>query len=287
MMTSINEIRSKAKNNVESIEVWLRRLLLKRKEQLGLEAYPDTVVNGNKLYNSEITKSVSLKFDANPERFKNPINALFLPELIKIICKSDSYPTLFKDIFVDKFILGSSHLRSMLDKLIPIRNSLGHANPITLLDYYTTELVLFDITSCIKKYFKDMGLAKDYNAPTIIALSDSKGNSFSEDLISRTSVGAGQCYPQNENKTLQVGERLIVEAIIDPSFEETDYVVKWEYINMTHTTTGNVLVVDIIGAHVNEFFSINCQVKSNNDEWHRMGQYDDVVYINYRVIPQR
>lgn len=286
-MDSLDELRSKSRNNIESIEVWLRRILLKRVEVLNLKSYPDTIVNGNNLYNSEIRNSVDSKFKIDPKRFQNPVNALFLPELIKIICKEDSFSIMFKDIFEEIFSLGALHLRLTLNKLIPIRNSLSHANPISLLDYYRTELTLYDITYCIKEYFKKMGVEKDYNAPTIIALSDSKGNNFSEDLIQRTSVGAGQCYPVDDKKTLQIGEHLIVEAIIDPSFDKNDYTILWNYPGAEITHNGNILVLDISGRHVNEHFGLSCTVTSKREEWHRMGNCDDIVYINYRVIPRK
>jgi len=79
----------------------------------------------------------------------------------------------------------------------------------------------------------------------------------------------------------------MLEVEVDSSFPRDYYTITWSY-RLSHSDhrnyEGNRIVIDIDNTHVKEDFAIYCKVTSN-EEWHRCGDYDDMVALIYKVLP--
>ena len=282
------EIRSFAKETIETLEIWLRRIIdIELSRHYGKNYLTAQTKNGDNLINNKLKESISKRAASNKSRYPRIIDAALLDEEISIICKPNLYNNHFKIYLENAFPLGVDEARIFLERLIPIRNHLYHANPITIRQAEQVICYSNDIIDSIKKYFESVNKQQDYNVPTIIKISDSLGSVFHDSQITRQKTGQKGLINQtkNQNKWLRVGETLTIEAVIDSSFTEKDFIIQWKCLgNPKYSCQGDKFIRRLTNSEVHETLNIICTVTSNQS-WHRFGNIDDSVTLIYKVLP--
>ena len=81
----------------------------------------------------------------------------------------------FKDV-LEPFYSGPQEVRSILNRLIPIRNKLSHGNTISIYEAEQCLCYTDDFISAYKEYYVKLGKERDYNVPTFTRIKDSLGN---------------------------------------------------------------------------------------------------------------
>ncbi|MBI1936488.1 MAG: hypothetical protein HYS25_00025 [Ignavibacteriales bacterium] len=273
---------------IENLEIWMRNIIdIELKSKYGDQYWEYQDSFGNRLISNGIIKEAKIRYDSEKTRYPRFVDSLFLDDIIRISCKPDLYNAVFKDYFVVAFPNGNNEARLFLSRLIPIRNKLYHSNPISYHEALQALCYSNDIISSIKIHYIEKNMEKKYNAPSIIKLSDSFGNQFNETQISRNNTGRGVCDTRKNNLKISVGEKIVIEVEIDPSFESEDYQTSWIFDkkdSSQYEESKYRLELNIENKHVRADFGIYCLVISNK-EWHRCGDVDDSVSILYEIIP--
>lgn len=286
---NIDLIRSECKNIIENLELWLRNLIDNElSERYGSNYLDFSNDKGVRLIKNEIVKDALARKSSDTSRYPRVIDAMLLDDEIKIICN----PTLYKEFFglalSSAFPDGNDVARTFLNRLIPIRNKLYHSNPISIREAEKVICYSNDIIDSIKFYYMSKNKEKIYNAPTIIKLVDSFGNTFHSTQIQRNNTGRGYCETRDiEKNTLYSGDKISIEVEIDPSFNSSDYTIDWVFDKKetsTYEENTNKITINIENQHVREDFAIYCLIKSK-EEWHRCGDVDDSVSILYKIAP--
>ncbi len=219
-----------------------------------------------------------------PLRYYRPVDAAHLGDLITVICNPENWRHYFGVALSEAFQAGNEEARIFLGRLVDVRHRLSHANPISVHEAARVICYTLDVTQALKGYYMQRNLEKEYNVPTIIRVTDFFGNLFD--------VSGKRGYPEPSviqfNATLlgslRPGDRLSIEAEIDPSFERSSYRTRWKWPGTLKSAHGEQVTIDIEYRHVHQIFPVACFVISN-EEWHKFGDYDDRVSINYRVLP--
>ena len=145
-----------------------------------------------------------------------------------------------------------------------------------------------DVIDAVKSHIKELNMEKEYNAPTIIKISDSNGSVFHESQIRRNSTGRGHIEIKQDKSTwLRAGDIISIEVEVDPSYASNEYSVLWTYTNPSPEHSGyraSKIAIKILEEHVNEVFTVYCSVISNKP-WHRCGDVDDCVGLTYKILP--
>ncbi|MEM8938616.1 MAG: hypothetical protein AAGC64_04625 [Bacteroidota bacterium] len=279
--------RSICKTAIENLEVWLRNVIESQlSKKYGNKFWDYKNEDGARIIRNSIIKDAKHRFSEDPNRYPRFVDALLLDDAIKIFCNPNLYDEHFKSFLVTAFSNGTDVARVFLERLVPIRNKLSHAQPISNHEALQVLCYSKDTIESIKKGFKDRNMEKIYNAPTFIGLTDSLGNQFSEAKIIRNNTGRGMCH-LTENNILSVGDILVIETAIDPSFDSEQYLIEWVFHGQnssTYTATGNRIEIQIDKIHIRHDFNVFCKVTSNKD-WHRCGDVDDSLHISYIVQP--
>lgn len=286
MLYKFNEVdlRSICRRNIENFERWARRLIDEQyTKHYGTNWIDFKLENNEFLIKNKLRNTVSYLKNQDNERFNRTVDALFLEDIIYLLCTDKFYKLMFKDILVYSYPQGNNEVREFLERLIPIRNKLSHSNPISIREAEKAICYTNDFIDGVKEYYKKEGKEKMYNVPTIIRIIDSLGNEFNTNQISRNSTGRGHC-DASESYEIRSGDKLTIEASIDPAFDESTYSVSWLFKNNWHD--GNKIVLELDDSCVRIDFTLYCKVISNVNDWHRCGDVDDSVGITYRVFPQ-
>lgn len=288
---SNNEIRDYCKQALESLEYWLRRLIDEAlQDSYGVNYLDATDKSGNNIINKTIRESIKKKYAREPERFSRLIDAALLDDCINIICNPVLFQSHFREAFKTAFPDGDSRdeTRTFLKRLIEPRNLLYHANPISVRKAEQVICYSHDIIESLKKYYKELKMVQNYNVPMIIKITDSLGNELHSTQIRRNRTKRGHYdFSTDEKNFLRPGDTLMLEAEVDSSFPRDYYTITWRYHNPhpDHKNyEGNRIAIYIDNKHVQENFAIYCMVTSN-EEWHRLGVYDDLVGLIYKVLP--
>ena len=286
------ELRTACKATIESLEVWLRRVI-----DIALRpAFGEDYINaqnpagGQYVFKKALREGISRRVCSDPRRYPRNIDAALLEDAMYIVCHPRLYNKYFKLFFSSSYPLGSDELRFFLDKIAAPRNSLAHSNPIRVRQAEQVVCYSHDVIDAIKKRLEVLNMGRDFNAPTIVKIFDSNGSVFHDAQIKRNSTGRGGInLSEDRSNWLRVGDTLSVEVEVDPSFSPDDYHVDWVYKNQVPEHTGplgNRITVDILECHVGFEFAIYCMVTSNQS-WHRCGDVDDCVSLIYKVLPWR
>lgn len=85
---------------------------------------------------------------------------------------------------------------------------------------------------------------------------------------------------------LRPGDRLGIEVEMDPSFDASSYTIEWTIKSniINEFTNKTKISFEIEVKHVGEFFRVHCTIISNKN-WHKRTNYDDIIQINYKVLP--
>ena len=287
---SDTELRADCKAAIEALKIWLRRLIdLTLSSNFGNDyIHAQDAPTGNFLLRKALRGSIQQRAASDPKRYPRDIDAALLDDEIYIICHGKLYDRFFRPVFASHFPFGREELRVFLERLIEPRNALAHSNPLSIRQAEQVICYSHDVIDAIKRHMETINMAKNYNAPTIIKLIDSRGLAFHESEITRNLTGRGLVnLAEDGSAWLKVGDTLSIEVEVDPSFSPDGYRIEWivpndktEHVDMP----SNRLVLAICEHHVNYMFTIYCNVISN-ESWHRCGDVDDSVGMIYRVLP--
>jgi hypothetical protein len=278
LLTS-NEVATSCRQRIETCELWLRRIVHDTlSKEFGQNYIEDAKVTGQAVFNTAIRKHVEGRVAKQPDSYARPVDTLQLDHLETVICKNDVYALFFKHFFSYSFPMGCQHVKLTLSRLIPIRNALSHANPITTHEAERVLCASSDIISSIAECYRLTGMNNEFNAPSFIRISDSLGN------VHIPQTTNGQWHLTESNK-LRPGEIIRIEAEVDTSFEPKDYVVTWRIgVAEDLTTIGSSLHLPLEVKHVSEMLVIELSVLSTKS-WHRHNFFDARMLVCYKVLP--
>lgn len=124
-----------------------------------------------------------------------------------------------------------------------------------------------------------LGMSQEYDAPMFTRFSDSLGNveHIREPRKNLNYLSSGP---------LRVGDAIRLEVEVDAHYGEDDYAICWTVSNISNGESGAGKFFSLVlePRHVNEQFAIQVTLKSRKD-WHRMGNIDSYLTINYKVLP--
>lgn len=281
-----SDLRSICKEKLEGLEHWLRRLIneILSKEYGDYFNYIDT--SNNRLIPNRLTQKAIEKKSAEPGRYPRLIDTLLLSDTIDIICKPELWKRHFQAPFSQAFPDGLSEAKTFLNRLLAPRNNLAHANAISVRQAEQIICYSNDIIDSIKLYYRDIGMSNDYNVPLILKLSDSFGNTLTREQFHNSGSAQLAQFHREPKFNLRPGDILSLEVEADPSFPSDSYKIYWSTTQGTPINTeGSRLEIHIQDGHVNQSFTIQCSIKTNNS-WHRLefGK-DDLILIYYKVLP--
>lgn len=275
------ELRQYCRNNIESLEIWARRLIHEKMvEKYGENYVSKQFEDGNYLVNSEIRKHIQGMIENEPIRFHRAVDTLFIEQIIYFLCHPIWYKDLFKTALDYIYPQGKEEAREFLSRLVPIRNPLSHSNPITMHDAERAICYSHDFVEGLKKYYKDRGEEQVWNVPRIMKITDSFGNVF--DNID----DKGHHYTiHNIPQTVRCGDTYTVWIEVDSSFLPNEYDVKWRTDkDLSENDNKFQLTYQFTTQDVSENMYIRCKIISHK-EWHKHQSYDSEIYLHFQVLP--
>lgn len=280
-----------AKETIKTLEMWLRNLIdISLTNKYGADYFQAKDDSGKNIIKSKIRYDVERRISGNKNRYPRIVDALLLDEEIEIVCNPVLYKKYFNNAFKASYSGGNNELRTYLQRITPIRNKLFHSNPISMREYEKVICYSHDAIDAIKKYYKEVNIKKEYNVPSILSIKDSLGNIIYENQFLRIKRSRGVCpdslYSDN---ILHVGDKLEIFVDIDESFPKDTYKVKWLHKGTAglldfQEQLGHKFSLKISEAYIREQFKIECIVISNK-QWHRFTSHDDLVVLNYKILP--
>lgn len=279
-LVSSEELRVACRQRIEACELWLRRLVHDQLRSEFGDSYLHTAnVADHAIFKTDIRKHVATRLAANPTRYRRPIDTLQLDHLAAVICKPDAYQKFFRRAFQYEFPNGNEHLRVVINRLVPIRNALSHANPLSINDAERVLCYSSDIISSLTQHYADIGMNQEFNAPLFTRFSDSIGH------VEHPKT-SGEQLNFTEREPLRCGQSVRFEVEVDSHYSPDDYVVKWQVANISHgeSATGTYFELTLLPRHVNQNFAMFVSVTSTRD-WHRHGNHDAQLVLVYTVLP--
>ena len=279
---SQDELRQYCRTNIESLELWARRLIHERMvEKYGTNFVGYQLNDGTFLIKAEVRNHIQSMLANNSSRFKRVVDTLFINQIIYFLCHPILYKEVFKPALDYIFPQGRDEAREYLTRIAVLRNPLSHANPITMHDVERAICYSHDFIEGLKQYYKEKGEEQVWNVPRIIKVRDSLGNVLDNPEDERYG-GTNFFIPQ----VLNCGDKYSIEIEVDPSFTNDEYIVKWK-IDSTYIENFDnqkKITVSITEKCVGISFKIDCQVISNKI-WHKYSFFDGEVSIMLTVLP--
>ncbi len=273
------ELRSTCKQNIESLEIWARRIIHEELcHSYGTDYFNYRFESGEYLVKNDIREKAKYMQQKEPHRFLRYVDTLFLDEIIYFLCKPTLYLQNFKKMLDIKYPQGVEEVREFLGRLIPIRNALSHSNPISVRDVEMAICYSNDFIDGVKTYYLNEGKEKMWNVPTILKATDSAGN-----ILYTNSDGVAKIHPH-----FYAGDTYTVYIEIDPSFAPSEYSIKWlknDSISIPEYANSASCTVTFSNSDVSENWSLICEVTSNKD-WHKKGDCDDWLRLTITVYPR-
>lgn len=270
------ELRAYCRTCIESLELWSRRLIHeKMTTEYGDKYFEIIGLEKNIISNSMQTK-VSGKMKADPDRFRRMVDALFIDDIIYFLLHPAFYKSLFKEALDYPYPQGRDEAREFLSRIIPIRNTLSHANPISVRQAEQAICYSNDFIDGLKQYYDAKGAAKMWNVPTIINVQDSNGYSLPPKEYSKVKL-----------PPLRPGDQFKVTVTVDPSFNREEYRIVWLTNDETHENVFDncdSFHIKLKTSDIGERFSVACEIISNKD-WHRLRNCDDWLRFTFPVLP--
>lgn len=286
----ISTLRDFCRSNIETLEIWLRRLIDDQlREKFGADYFSYQDSNQNFIIKKKTRDNVQSRRSKEPERYPRDIDAILLEEAFDIVFHPDLFKNYFREAFSEAFPDGIEEAKTFTNRIAAARNPLSHANIISIRQAEQVICYSNDIIDSLKGFYRKKGLQKMYNVPMFIQVTDSKGNTFHEPQIKtyRNSTGRAALPLQSAGNELFPGDTLKIEVVIDPSFNANEYQVAWMYSTngLSLQASGNSFTLAITNTHIREDFTVYCTVKSPGKGWYRLGDCDDQLSITYRVLP--
>lgn len=265
---SETEIRNSAKETMESLEHWSRRIINdKLVERYGKEYFDYKFENGEGLIKNDILKTISDRMRDNPKRFPRKIDAILMEDIAYFLCKDTFYNELFKGILENNFS-GKEEVRNRIEVLKNIRNKLYHGNPISYREAEQAICYSHDFIDCYKAYYVRIGKEQEYNVPFFIKVEDSWGRCGYRDETKTEKLS----LPYN-NEKLRPGELYKVWVEVDANFPEDFYEITW-WMNDKLVATGKEYVFIPTVDMVASLQFVYCSLKTKR-AWHKYRTSDD------------
>ena len=269
-----NEIRNSAKETLETLEHWSRRIINdKFVEKYGADYFDYKFEDGNSLIKTEVLRIVSGRMEENPKRFPRKIDAILMEDIAYFLCKDSFYNDFFKEILENDFS-GQEEVRNRLNIVKDIRNKLYHSNPISYREAEQAICYSHDFIDCYKAYYVKTGREQDYNVPFFIKVEDSLGRCGyrNETAVEKISL------PYEETR-FRPGDEYKIWVEVDGSFPEDFYETSW-WMNDKKVSTGKEFVFKPTIDMVASMQFVYCNLKTQR-QWHKYRTYDDSfsVYI--------
>lgn len=262
------EIRNSAKEILESLEHWSRRIINdKFTEKYGRDYFEYKFENGENLIRSETQRIVSDRMTENPNRFPRKIDAILMEDIAYFLCKDSFYNEFFKEILEADFS-GQEEVRNRLSILKDIRNKLYHGNPISYMDAEKAICYSHDFIDCYQKYYIKTGRERDYNVPVFIKVEDSFGRCGYRDEAKREKLSLSF-----EDIRLRPGDEYKVWVEVDANFPEDFYEIAW-FMHDKKVGEGKEFVFKPTVKMVSSHQFIYCSLATKR-EWHKYINHDD------------
>ncbi len=200
------------------MEYWLRRIIDDTLAPIYNDYLNYSDEKGNRLIKNDIVKSLESRKVNEPHRYPRLIDAVLLDDAIDIICNPILYKKHFNEMFQQAFPDGREEARTFMKRLIPPRNSLSHANPISTRQAEQVICYSNDIIDSIKSYYSLKNMDNEYNVPLILKITDSFGNVFHRNQLNTVHDGGiAKQFFDDPKYHLRVGDVLgIIEEITYP-----------------------------------------------------------------------
>ena len=279
---SQDELRSYCRQNIENLEIWARNFIHEKMTA----AYGKDYINYKTsdeayLIKKEIRDHVARMKAKEPQRYNRDVDTLFIDHIIYLLCHDKLYKSLFKEALDGVYPDGKEEVRTILTRLVPIRNNLSHSNPISMHQVERAICYSHDFIEGLKAYYKSKGKEKMWNVPNIIRIKDSLGNVFDKFKDKAICV-------VNVDQPMNVGDSYSLEIEVDPSFDKRDYRVVWQYGNqrLSNITNKHQFCITFTNGDVGESNCLICKIIQNKD-WHKYRLWDFCVYIYFSVLPPK
>lgn len=275
------QIRDICWKDIENTEHWARRLIHEvLTEEYGTNYFDYTDENGNRLIKSEIVRALQKRVEADANRFPRLVDALFLENIIEILCNDNLYTKHFKVALEHAYPCGKEDAKHHLTVIKDVRNKYTHSNTMSIRDAERAICYCHDFVDSLRKYYQNAGKDRDYNVPTFLKVSDSMGMThyFSDDS-----------FLSGRGIRLRSGDIYRVEVEIDPTFNSNEYSIEWtfEWELMKKRKIHNQVCADIsiTNEMVGRYLKVYCHIITNKD-WHKHGWYDDSFdYMITKILP--
>lgn len=290
-----DDLRTVCRLEIEALEHWAKRIIHEVfTENYGKDYISYKNENEEPLIKGEITQRIERMRTNNPGRFPRPIDAMFLGDIIYVLCKKSLYDAHFRQALIKTYPHGNEETRTFLNRIEVIRNKLSHANPISVREAEQVICYCHDFIDGIKMFYRETGKEKDYNVPTFISATDSLGNLF----LPSNGVGPLKRYIDFSKPVrgsdidirLRAGDLYSISIVVDPTFDVTQYSLNWvvqsglagrNYNNKWKNTTMIDIPIEI--KMVGSYLEISCVLISNKD-WHKYNWYDDSFEFSIHTI---
>jgi hypothetical protein len=283
---SETEIRDLCRHHIDSFENWSRRLI----DELFRENYDSDYLHHMisqdiSLVKSEIRSRIEKRVSDNPNRFPRIIDAILIEDIEYFFCREDLYKNHFKGV-LEPFFSGRDEIRSVLNRIIPIRNKLSHGNSISTHEAEQCICYCNDFISTFKDFYETIGKEKIYNVPVFIRIKDSLGHDFVRDNTEYDWELHSFQIPKPKIQ-LRSGEQyklwVEVDTAFDSSFYEIKWVVKQKITDYIKKGTGNTIFFTLTDKNVSYSPEIDIILVTKRN-WHRFGEIDDHIVVHLEEV---
>jgi hypothetical protein len=268
-----------ARRYTENAEAWLRRIV---HHQLS-EAYGRDFLRQGGLVKNAIREYVVSQREANPGKFLRDVDATTFDQLIDIATNPSLFKAHFERPLEQAYPVGRDEARNFLTKLRDIRNDVSHGRGCSARCLEQAICYSNDLIDALKKYFKETGMQRTYDVPSIIRFSDNRGNTSHLENVPENVNSRFIDWRRRKHGDLHPGDTLVAEIEVDSSFPESEYDITWD-VFAHENGSGPIARVQIQNKHVGEQFELRFRVVSKRD-WHRFVGCDDGLGVLYRVLP--
>lgn len=279
---SQEELRSYCRSSIESLEMWARRLIHEElTDTYGKDYITHQMADGSYIIKADIRKRVAEMKASKAKEFVRDIDTLFFEDLTWFFCNEYLYREHFRKSLQVAYPQGKEMLKTFFDRIIPIRNSLSHSNPISIHEAEQAICYSHDFIEGLKSYYKEKGVERVWNVPRIIHISDSFGNDF-DNPIDSSRTHSNYCIPQE----IHCGDTYTVYITIDPTFSADDYTIHWKTSTIGDTITENSsqLTLTFSERNVSANFWLWCELVSKKS-WHKFQSYDCKIGLQFSILP--
>lgn len=278
-----SEIRNACREQIESLEHWLRRLIDGALSTIYGDYFAHTDSHGNRLLKSALVKQVEERQQREPLRYPRKIDAVLLDDAVDIICNPRLYSTHFAAPLKKAFPDGREEARTFLLRILAPRNNLSHANSISVRAAEQLLCYSNDVIDSLKEYYRTVGMQEEYDAPLILKVTDWRGRSYTRAECRQSQQAIALDYMNDKSLVLRPGDLISLDVEVDPAYPVDSYAIDW---TSTRGVSGSGRKQSLIVAdrHVGQSFDIQCRVRAKR-KWHRLSDCDDRLIAFFKILP--